>query len=93
MNLISIGKLCELKYGKSLRKDKRTHGTVPVYGSNGIVDYHAESLVENETIIIGRKGSIGEIHYVNGPSWPIDTTYFVELKSEYQVKSKSAMDC
>ncbi len=85
MSSISIGKLCELKYGKALRKDKRIHGVVPVYGSNGIVDYHNQSLVENETIIIGRKGSIGELHYVNGPSWPIDTTYFVELKDQYEV--------
>ncbi|GJL65928.1 MAG: hypothetical protein NPIRA05_08990 [Nitrospirales bacterium] len=85
MNPISIKKLCELKYGKSLRKDKRSHGRVPVYGSNGIVDYHDQNFVEKATIIIGRKGSIGEIHYVNGPSWPIDTTYFVELKNEYQV--------
>ena len=58
---------------------------VPVYGSNGIVDYHNESLIDNDTIIVGRKGSIGEVHYVNGSSWPIDTTYYVTLKNKYDV--------
>jgi type I restriction enzyme S subunit len=33
---------------------------------------------KGETIIVGRKGSIGEIHLCNVPCWPIDTTYYVE---------------
>ena len=85
MKVLPIGKLCALKYGKALRKDKRVNGTVPVYGSNGIVDYHNEAAVQAPTIIVGRKGSIGEIHYVDGPSWPIDTTYFVDLLGTYDI--------
>jgi type I restriction enzyme S subunit len=73
-----LGDLFELKYGKSLRKDMRNEGTVPVFGSNGQVDVHSESLVNHPTIIVGRKGSIGEVHLVKTPCWPIDTTYFVE---------------
>lgn len=56
-------------------------GNIPVYGSNGIVGYHNEAAVEKPTVIVGRKGSIGEVHMVNGPSWPIDTTYYVQFKS------------
>jgi type I restriction enzyme S subunit len=85
VNAIPIGELCELRYGKSLRKDKRNEGSIPVYGSNGIVDHHDEYLVKKETIIVGRKGSIGEVHYVKGPSWPIDTTYYVSLKDEIDI--------
>jgi type I restriction enzyme, S subunit len=83
MKIISLGELFELRYGKSLRKDKRIHGSVPVYGSNGLVDYHCESLVSEPTLIIGRKGSIGEVHLVSTPCWPIDTTYFVETLGKY----------
>ena len=64
MKSITFGDLFELKYGKALRKDGRKQGTVPVYGSNGVVDYHNESLVNKPTIIVGRKGSIGEVHIV-----------------------------
>lgn len=83
MMSISLGELFELKYGKSLRKDKRSHGKVPVYGSNGLVDYHNESIVNKPTVVVGRKGSIGEVHLVSIPCWPIDTTYFVESQGKY----------
>lgn len=85
---ISLGELFELKYGKSLRKDKRSHGEVPVYGSNGLVGFHSESIVNKPTIIVGRKGSIGEVHLVSTPCWPIDTTYFVESrgKNDYDLE-------
>jgi type I restriction enzyme S subunit len=83
MRKVSLGKLFELKYGKSLRKDKRNPGHYPVYGSNGPVDFHDQFLVNGSTIVVGRKGSIGEVHLVTIPCWPIDTTYFVEPKAEY----------
>jgi type I restriction enzyme, S subunit len=81
---ILLGDLFELKYGKSLRKDTRREGTVPVFGSNGQVDFHNESLVNHPTIIVGRKGSIGEVHLVKTPCWPIDTTYFVEPLGKHE---------
>jgi type I restriction enzyme S subunit len=83
MKTIPLGQLFKLSYGKSLRKDSRIHGEVPVYGSNGTVDFHNESLVSKPTIIVGRKGSIGEVHLVSTPCWPIDTTYFVESLDKY----------
>lgn len=73
-----LGDIIELKYGKGLRKDKRDpNGIVPVYGSNGIVGYHSEALTEYSSLIIGRKGSVGEVHLSKSRSWPIDTTYYV----------------
>ncbi|MCG8553557.1 MAG: restriction endonuclease subunit S, partial [Desulfobacterales bacterium] len=88
MKFVSIGQLCELKYGKSLRKDKRMAGDIPVYGANGIVGHHDQSLISGKTIIVGRKGSVGEVHYVEKPSWPIDTTYFIKLKKNFDVDLK-----
>ena len=85
MKALLLGKLFELKYGKSLRKDLRSEGRIPVFGSNGQVDFHSESLVNHPTIIVGRKGSIGEVHLVKTPCWPIDTTYFIEPRKEYDL--------
>lgn len=87
MTPLKLGDLFELKYGKSLRKDTRDQGVVPVFGSNGQVDVHSISLVDHPTIVVGRKGSIGEVHLVNTPCWPIDTTYFVEstYKHEFDI--------
>ena len=75
---IKIGDCCELKYGKALKGENRVGGKYPVYGSGGIVGYHNEYLVEKPTLIIGRKGSIGQIYLSDKPCWPIDTAYYLE---------------
>jgi type I restriction enzyme S subunit len=49
-----------------------------VFGSNGVVGSHDETLVQGDCIIVGRKGSVGAVHHAKGPSWPIDTTYYID---------------
>lgn len=75
---VLLGDICEFKYGKSLPAKSRHAGRYPVYGSNGVVDSHAEHVVSGPAIVIGRKGSVGEVHYSTESCWPIDTTYFVD---------------
>lgn len=69
--------LLELQYGKALRASDRIEGSIPVYGSSGIVGSHQVALVEGPTIIVGRKGNVGSIYWSNENCWPIDTVYFV----------------
>lgn len=76
--VVELGSICEFKYGKSLPSSKRHTGSVPVFGSNGVVDNHNASITHGPTIIIGRKGSFGEVAYSPRPCWPIDTTYYVD---------------
>ncbi len=70
--------VCTLEYGASLPKDKREDGPYPVVGSNGVTGYHSEYLVEGPAIIVGRKGSAGEVTWVQENCFPIDTTYYVK---------------
>ena len=75
----SLGKLLPLKYGKSLPAQLRDpNGTHPVYGSSGMVGTHSTALTIGPTLIVGRKGNVGAIHYSAVPCWPIDTAYFVK---------------
>lgn len=67
----------DLKYGKALKADDRVAGEYPVYGSSGVVGTHAQPLVTGPGIIVGRKGNVGSVFWVNSDSWPIDTAYFV----------------
>lgn len=76
--IVELGSICEFKYGKSLPSARRRPGDVPVYGSNGIVGCHDQPLTSGPTVIVGRKGSFGEIHFSDRSCWPIDTTYFVD---------------
>ena len=73
-----LGKLIELKYGKSLPANLRDGNGFPVYGSNGVVGFHSIPLVKGGGLIIGRKGSFGEVHICEQDFSPIDTTYYVD---------------
>lgn len=73
-----MGDVLEFQYGDGLTKEKRNSlGTIPVFGSNGIVGYHSKAITDRPCLIVGRKGSAGEVHMAKVPCWPIDTTYFV----------------
>lgn len=70
--------VCTLEYGASLPKEKRIEGPYPVVGSNGITGYHNEYIVKGPVIIVGRKGSAGEVTLIQEDCFPIDTTYYVK---------------
>ena len=73
----TVGEFAPFIYGKSLTASKRNpEGQVPVFGSNGIVGWHDTAWTDGPTVIIGRKGTIGAVHYSPVPCWPIDTTFF-----------------
>ena len=78
--------IIELAYGKALPSKTRSGEGFPVYGSNGIVGYHSEYLVEGPFIVIGRKGSFGEIVWSSKSGWPIDTSYYVISKTNDNLK-------
>ena len=77
---INLGDIVSLEYGKSLPNKSRRPGTVPVYGSNGVVGWHDEPLVTTGGIVVGRKGTAGSVTVSADPFWPIDTTYFVKAR-------------
>lgn len=75
-----LSDLVELKYGKALKASDRRPGEIPVYGSGGITGSHNEALVQQPTVIVGRKGSVGTLFWEDRPSFPIDTAFFVSPK-------------
>lgn len=75
---VALGELCKVEYGKGLSKKRRVEtGLVQVYGSAGVSGHHDHALVEEPVIVVGRKGNAGKVWLTNGPSWPIDTTFFL----------------
>ena len=72
--------IAEFAYGKALKDENRIEGNYPVLGSSGIVGTHNIYLVEGPGIVIGRKGNVGSVHWVEENFFPIDTAYY--LKSE-----------
>lgn len=80
-SVIPLKELVFLEYGSSLPERERREGTISVYGSNGIVGFHNEKLVDGPGIVIGRKGTVGAISWSEGDFWPIDTTYYISARS------------
>lgn len=78
----TVESACEFNYGKALKATDRREGSVPVYGSNGIVGYHDEALVKGPGIIVGRKGNPGTVIWSNSDFFPIDTTFYISLKQD-----------
>lgn len=83
-----LGEIIALNYGKALEPEHRSpSGAYPVYGANGIKDWSDRYLSKGPSIIIGRKGSAGEIALAEGNFWPLDVTYFVSFDSSlYDLK-------
>jgi len=74
---VKLEEVVTLHYGKALPITQRNpNGVIPVYGANGIKDRADFQFTEGPTLIIGRKGSAGQITRVDGPFWPLDVTYF-----------------
>jgi type I restriction enzyme S subunit len=79
----SVGEILQLEYGKPLDKsDRKPNGRFPVYGANGEKDRTDKFYHNKPSIIVGRKGSAGEITLTTKQFWPLDVTYFVTFDEQ-----------
>ncbi|HWL60376.1 MAG TPA: restriction endonuclease subunit S [Microbacteriaceae bacterium] len=54
-------------------------GDIPVYGSGGIMRYVDTAAAQGPSVLIPRKGSLGNLFYVEGPFWVVDTIFRTEI--------------
>ncbi|MFU4624038.1 restriction endonuclease subunit S [Pseudomonas aeruginosa] len=74
---LNLGDVIELKRGYDLPKGKRSVGVIPIVSSSGISDFHSEAMVKGPGVVTGRYGTIGEVFYIDGDFWPLNTTLYV----------------
>ena len=73
-----------LQRGFDITKKEQKPGSIPVISSSGVNSFHSDAKVEGPGVVIGRKGTLGTVHYVEGPYWPHDTTLWSkDLKGNY----------
>ena len=70
--------ICRFAYGDSLPSEVREDGDFAVFGSNGVVDAHNDVNTRAPVIVIGRKGSHGQVNFSDQAGFAIDTTYYVD---------------
>jgi type I restriction enzyme S subunit len=66
--------LLEIKYGKDHKK--LNAGSIPVYGSGGVMRLADKFLYVGESVLIPRKGTLSNIIYVNKRFWTVDTMFY-----------------
>jgi type I restriction enzyme S subunit len=55
-------------------------GQISVFGSGGVIAKIDHSVYEKPSVLIPRKGSLGNLFYVEKPFWTVDTIYYTEIK-------------
>lgn len=76
---VTWGDVVTLQRGVDITKaEQNLAGSVPVVSSGGASSYHDVALQSGPGVIMGRKGTLGRVYYVDGPYWPHDTTLWVK---------------
>lgn len=73
-----LGEIINLKRGYDLPSQHRKHGVVPIISSSGITDFHSEPAKTGEGVVTGRYGTLGQLFYIDGDYWPLNTTLYVQ---------------
>ncbi|MFF9512453.1 hypothetical protein ACF1BU_38275 [Streptomyces sp. NPDC014724] len=76
--LVPLIRLLQLQRGADLSEDQRRKGSVPVVTTAGLAGWHDVALSEGPGVVIGRYGSVGNVHWVETPYWPHNTTLYVK---------------
>lgn len=66
--------LVQLQRGFDITKAQQKPGNVPVVSSSGIKSFHNQHKVNGPGVVIGRKGTLGSVFFVEKDYWPHDTT-------------------
>ena len=75
---IKIGDAVTFQRGFDITKNEQSTGDVPIVSSSGVSSYHNQWKTKGPGVVIGRKGTLGTVHYLKGDFWPHDTTLWVK---------------
>ena len=74
----TIGEQLTLQRGFDITKATQLPGNVPVISSGGTNSYHSTAMVKGPGVVLGRKGIVGSVYFVNRDYWPHDTTLWIK---------------
>ena len=80
-----IGDIMHFNYGRALKESDRIEGEFPVITSSGIQGTHKEYISNGPGIVVGRKGNVGQVTWIDRNFWTTDTAYYITIKSEYKI--------
>lgn len=84
-NKYQLSQLVTIKYGKNQKNVVSKDGAIPIYGTGGLMAYATRPLYSKPSVLIGRKGTIGKVKYVDHPFWTVDTLFYTEVNDDLVV--------
>jgi len=78
----ALSELAIIKYGKNQKKVLSEDGNIPIYGTGGLMGYATTALYDKPSVLIGRKGTIGKVKYVEHPFWTVDTLFYTIINTD-----------
>ncbi|HAM3026107.1 TPA: restriction endonuclease subunit S [Escherichia coli] len=82
---LPLSDLARIRNGKDHKS--LSEGEFPVYGSGGIMRYVDTYAYNKPSVLIPRKGSLGNLFFVDVPFWTVDTIFYTEI-DEAQIRPK-----
>lgn len=76
--VLPLEEVATLQRGFDITKNEQQSGPYPVVSSSGVQSSHIEYKVAGPGVVVGRKGSAGEVYFVEPDFWPHDTTLWVK---------------
>lgn len=76
--IVPLLRVLQLQRGVDLSSAEWRDGDVPVVTTAGIAGYHDVPLMKGPGVVIGRYGSVGNVHWIEGVYWPHNTTLYVK---------------
>jgi len=73
----TLGQVITLQRGFDITEREFAQGPFPVISSSGVQGYHSEKKVDGPGVVIGRKGTLGSVFYVDKDYWPNSMTLWV----------------
>ena len=81
-NRYIFSELATIKYGKNQKKVLSENGSIPIYGTGGLMGYATTALYDKPSVLIGRKGTIGKVKFVEHPFWTVDTLFYTIVNTD-----------
>lgn len=86
---IKLGLMTNIKTGKNKPSDGVGEGKkYPYYGTGGITGYTDEFLVDGEYLLTPRNGTIGNITFCSGKSFPSDHMFIIKVCEDANINIK-----
>lgn len=81
---MQLGRAIKLQRGFDITGASDSGGTIPVISSGGFSGSCETPIVKGPGVVVGRKGTVGTVYYVETDFWPHDTTLWVkEFRGNY----------